>query len=330
MRSYLLPLLILYLVVLSACASTPTVDQQLVKQYTLPVALGEDETLVYVIRQNAFLGAARGLYVALNDRIVANVRTGQYCFFKVTDDINTINLEQTVPFGYYRIDHRPGEVVYLYFEMTSGNFYELPQEEGITMVMTSSRAEDLDGPINNNGYTSGIFNPGFVNLSLMKATNADLRPDSENATITFIRPQSYAKEMVFGIWGEEQFLGNLAGETYFEIKVPAGTYYFLGKSEHFSILKADVETGKQYFVKVAASMGWTQAHIRLLPVTKEKGQDQIQKWRQRCKRMTLDETAIDAHVQKRLDLPLPHIRKALADLSAGKYESRHLAAGDGM
>ena len=330
MRSFLSPLLIVCLVILTACASTPTVDQQLVKQYTPPVTLDEDEALVYVIRQNAFLGAARGLYVALNDQIIANIRSGEYCFFKVKGDINTINLEQTVPFNYFGIDNRPGEAIYLYFEITSGKFSELPKDVGITAVMKSSKAADLDGPKNNNGYLTGIFNPGFVNLYLMKEADVVLEPDSENATITFIRPQSYAKDMAFGIWSEQQFLGNLKGETYFEIKVPAGSYNFFGKSEHFSVLEAEVEAGKKYFVQVAASMGWTQAHIRLLPVTKESGQDKIEKWLQNCKRVVIDEAALDDQIKKRLSLPLPHISQTLSDVREGKYESRKLSIGDGM
>jgi len=76
-------------------------------------------------------------------------------------------------------------------------------------------------------------------------------------------------------------------------------------------------------------MGWAQAHIRLLPVTTDKEQSEIQKWLDYSKRVIIDETAIDTQIKKRLNLALPHIKNALNDVNKGKAESRYLSKSDG-
>ncbi len=314
----------------SGCAGKLTANKTLIEQFTPPVIPEKNETLVYVIRQSSMLGAARGLYVGINDKVVADLYSGTYCYFKINDGINTLNLEQgTIPFSYYRLANRPGKTVYLYFEMTSGKLSEITEDLGITAIMKSQMAKDIGKPKNNKGYLSALINPGFLNLYLMKETTDKTNPDTENANITFIRPQSYAKDMAFGIWNESKFLGNLKGETYFQIKVPAGKHNFFGKSEHFSVLKADVEAGKNYYIQVAANMGWSQAHVKLLPIKSDKEQNEIQKWLTNSKKVTIDETAIDPQVKKRLNLALPHIKTALNNVDKGKAEARYLRKSDG-
>lgn len=326
---YLSLVLILSLGLFSGCSSKLVVNKKLIDQFVPAVVLEKNESLVYVIRQSSMLGGARGLYVALNDQIIANIHSGKYCYFKVKDGINTINLEQIMPFHFYRLDNRPGETLYLYFEMTSGKFLELPEDLGITAVMKAKKAKDIGRPKNNKGYVSAIMNPGLLNLYLMKETAENIGPDKENAIITFIRPQSFVKEMAFGIWSENAFLGNLKGESYFQIKVPAGKHTFFGRSEQFSVLEAEVEAGKHYFVKVRATMGWAQAHIRLLPVKIDEKQSAIQKWLDNSKQVIIDDAAIDTQIKSRLNLALPYIERALNNVNSGEAESRYLNKTDG-
>ena len=322
-KSFTVFVLILNLVILSGCAATLTADKNLIEQFTPQMVPDENETLVYVIRRSQILGAPRGLYVALNDKIIANVHSGDYCYFKVDAGINTINLEQQLPCSFFRLDNRPGEVVYLYYEVTSvasWKFSEIPEDLGITAIMKSKLAKDIGKAKNNKWYPSILMNPGFLNLYLMKETDITVEPDTENATITFVRPGSYAKDMIIGIWSENEFIGNLKAETYFQIKVPAGEYNFFGKSDLFSVIKEKVEAGKKYFVQVEATMGLIQPHIKLLPVTSDQEQDELQKWLNNSKRVMIDETAIDAQIKERLNLALPHIKKALNDVNKGEVD----------
>ena len=93
----------------------------------------------------------------------------------------------------------------------------------------------------------------------MKKSDKALEANEGDAIISFIRDQSFAKEMTFGIWSKDRFLGNLKGETFFQITVPEGKHLFFGKAERWSVLEADVEAGKKYYVHVTVNMGWTQA-----------------------------------------------------------------------
>ncbi len=330
---FLVVILFLCLVTISGCAGKLTANKKLIKQFEPAFVPEKNESLVYVIRKNQTVGATRGLFVALNDKIISNIHTGDYCYFKIDNGINTVNLEQSLPFHFFRLDNRAGEIIFLYFEMisiTTGKFSELPTDLGITAVMESKMAKDIGEPKINNWYTSGLMNPEFVDLYLMKKTDNTMIPDSENAIITFIRPQTYKKDMAFGIWSESKFLGNLKCETYFQIKVPTGKYNFFGKSEHFSSLKADVEAGKNYYIQVAASGGWLQPHIRLLPVTIEKKQSEIQAWLDSCNLVTVDEMVLDTRIKERLDLALPYIKTVINDIDDGKSECRFLNIEDGL
>lgn len=324
-KSFMVSILILSLLILSGCSATLTADKNLIEKFTPQMVPSDNETLVYVIRKSQILGAGRGLHVAINDKIIANIRSGEYCYFKVDSGINTINIEQQVPSSYFRLDNRPGEVVYLYFEVTSvasWNFSEIPKNLGITAIMKSKLAKDIGKAKNNKWYPSILMNPGFLNLYLMKETNIQVEPDTENATITFVRPSSYAEDLIIGIWSENEFIGNLKAETYFQIKVPAGEYNFFGKSDLFSVVKEKVEAGKKYFVQVEATMGFIQPHIKLLPVTSDQEQEELQEWldKDAAKHVIIDETAIDAQIKERLNLALPHINKALKKVNEGKVD----------
>ena len=89
----LLYILILATFALSGCgAANLTADLELNKGFNAPVSPGEGETVVYVIRQPSMLGAARGLYVGLNDKLIKNIGSGRHCYFVIKDGVNTLNL----------------------------------------------------------------------------------------------------------------------------------------------------------------------------------------------------------------------------------------------
>ncbi|MEE4241223.1 MAG: hypothetical protein V2I36_07140 [Desulfopila sp.] len=329
LKQCLMSVLLLGALVLSGCgASKLTADLELNKNFVPPRKTEENESIVYVIRQSTMLGAARGLYVGLNENLICNIGSGRYCHFIIDDSVNTLNLEQTVPFGYTRLDGRKGESIFLYFEMTTGKLMELQEDIGMTAVMNSDEASKI-APKDNLGYESALFNPDLLGLYLMKPTDQILQPDGENAIITFIRPQSWAQQMGFGIWDSNGFLGNLRGETYFQVKLLPGKYSFVAKSEHYAVLEAEVEAGKNYYVQVAANMGWSQAHIKLLPVNEETGQDVVEQWLSNSKKMQLDLESLDELVNKRLALAQPKIQEALSRVQKNQAESRYLKVSDG-
>ncbi len=317
------------LLLLIGCATTPKVNPELVSQYQAPVSLGEEETLIYVIRQNTILGAAQQLWVACNDRYYANLMAGQYHCFKVPAGVNTVNLRQMqIPFGFYRVDFRPKETVFLYFEITKGLLAEVNADLGKSMVMKFKKAKDVN-PDENTDVVMGLMNPGFVNLPLMKVATKALEPAADTATVTFIRSQSYAKKMAFGIWNQDQFLGSLDGKSCFTVELPAGEHTFVANSRYHAGLKAELEAGKRYYVLVKASMGWSQANIGLSPVQSDVAQSKIDEWIGSLEQLELDNAAIDDLIRKRLDAAIPFVQEAVNKVRSGEVEAPLLVAADG-
>jgi hypothetical protein len=317
------------LMLLIGCAATPKVDPKLISQYQAPVPIGEEETLIYVIRQNTMLGAAQHLWVACNDRYYANLMAGQYCCFKVPAGVNTVNMRQMqVPFGFYRVDFRPEETVFLYFEMTKGKVTEVDADLGKTIVMKFKKAKDVN-PEENTDVAMGLMNPGFVNLPLMKDATMVLEPAAGTATVTFIRSQGFAKEMAFGIWNQDRFLGSLTGKSCFAVELPAGDHTFVANSRYHAGLKAELEAGKRYYVLVEASMGWSQANLDFSPVQSDVAQSKIDSWIGACAQLELDTAAIDDLIRKRLDAAFPYVQDAVAKVQSGEIEAPLLAAADG-
>ncbi|RLC07265.1 MAG: hypothetical protein DRI57_26175 [Deltaproteobacteria bacterium] len=251
--------------------------------------------------------------------------------FKTKAGVLTVNLLQgNMPLAHYPLDNRPGETVYLYSEYPKWDVYEVPKDQAIAMITKFTKRETLPTPKPNQRYTTTLMNPGVVGLKLMKPTSSELKPDSEHAIITFVRASGFARNFDIGIWNKSGLLGTLTGKTYFQIRVPPGRHWFFGKSEHWSVVDAEVEAGKNYYIQVALSMGMTQGHVRLLPVSSDKQKRKLGEWIDASSLMTLDEGAIDDSVRQRLDAALPLIEKTIQDVNEGKTETRKLSASDAV
>lgn len=251
------------------------------------------------------------------------------CCFKVPAGVNTVNVRQMqVPFGFYRVDFRPKETVFLYFEMTKGLMSELDANVGKSVVMKFKESTNLSQETNAD-LMMGLMNPGFVNLPLIKPSTAALAPAEDTATVIFIRSQGYAKEMVFGIWNQDQLLGNLNGDSCFTVELPAGNHTFVANSRYHAGLKAELEGGKRYYVRVEAGMGWSQVNISFEPVQSDVSQSKIDGWTRACSQLELDTAAIDEKIRQRLDAALPYVQDAVSKVQSGAVEAPILAAKDG-
>ena len=311
--------------VMTGCASSPKVKPKLVEQYQQPVAVDENETLVYVIRQSAFAGSAQQVWVGCNDEFKAQIASGTYCFFKVPADINTINLRQMqIPFGFFQVDFRPGETVFLFFETKKGQFHEVDQDLGKTLVMESSLSKPYKGDHKNTDFEIGLMNPGFVNLHMMKPSETPPIVDDGHAVVTFLRPQKFIGFMSFGIWNQDGLLGNLKGQTCFSVKLTPERHTFIANSRYYSALTADLEPGRHYYVVVEASRGWSQANINFEPVAKDVRQSTIEKWLKSCTAVTLDQDAVNEKVRKRLDAALPLVKRTVEQVTSGGLKAQVL------
>jgi len=165
-----------------------SIDKNLVKQYKKPIKVNSNETLVYVIRESSMIGGARGLWVALNKDVIADIGSGDYTYFKVQKGINTINMVQAKRgLTYYAIDEVLTEPLFLKFSYTQGTIERLSTNLGISYIAKYDETKVLNTKRPNDGYTNGLVNLAMIeNLNIMSETNTTLIPDENHAVITFI------------------------------------------------------------------------------------------------------------------------------------------------
>ena len=277
----------------TGCPS-PTTDPALAAPSLAQDKPATEETVVYFIRRKAFYGAARKAWLACNDGVVATLASGHYCRFPLKAGANTLNLVQDkAPVGFYFIKNRPGETIYLAYDYATGSIIELPQGQGTLLVQQSQETPLLPQIRTNDGYEFGTINPGFFTNDFMRISRDADHPDSEKAVVTFIRPGDLIAAVPFGIWNEDGYLGNLSGKNYLQVRMKPGKHIFWGKSERFSIVQAEVEAGKQYFVLFEVGMGMYLANIKLSPVKSTLPEKTLQKWLRRSEHVTLDRSRID-------------------------------------
>ncbi len=324
-------LLVLVMVLfLSGCTTLYEVKPNLVANFKQSIIPNEDQTLVYFIRGSAFSGGGRKIWLGWNDRAMASLASGTHASFLMDAGINTINIVETkMPLLFHKLDNRGGETIFLSYEYKNVKIVELERDLGISMVMQTKEIPIIEPPRKNDGYPLDLLNPGLVDLYLMKTTDRQKEPNENKAIITFIRPIKYAEGVAFGIWDENSFLGSLKEQTYFQIAVDPGKHTFLGKAEQWSVLQAEVEAGKKYYIEVKAKLGMTVVRMQLLPL-KAKMSGEMKKWMNTSQLLTLDKNAINDDVQERLDKALPLIRSILEKVAKGELKPRFLKVSDGI
>lgn len=334
MNKKLLILLVIIIIGLfiSGCSTTAEmtkVDEKLVSQFIPKESVGPDETLIYIIRESAFAGGARKVWVGCDDKIVASLGSGHVCSFKVKSIPHMINIVQAkIPVLFYYLDKKPGSTVFLNYKYIKGSMSLLEPDIGKTMVMKGKIVENEKEERPNDGYLRGIMNPGLLK-EIMTETEETLKADAEHSVINFMRPQKFIAKMPFSIWNENELLGNLKGKTYFQILVKSGKHIFYAKGEHFSIVNAEVEAGKEYYIETSAKMGWNQAHLRLLPVTSEKTNAEIDGWKAKSKLVKIDESLINEDFRSQINKAFPYIKDIKTKVDNDKVETRELKVEDG-
>ncbi len=247
------------------------VDYNAVKNYKLPVPLADDETLVYVIRDKAFTGSAWGVWIGLNDKVIASLDAGDYVKFKVKEGVNTVNTV-LIKHGrnYFALDKKRDKPVFIKFNIATGEFKEISTDLGITYISEYKEVELLPEPKPNDGYDNGNINLAiYSNLDMMVESNETVKPDQNNGVLTFIRPSDNFKILNFSIWDDNGVVCNLDTDSYCQVKVPDGKHFYYVFSERSYVLEADVEANKNYNVELDIGMGWNAAYTKLTPMSED-------------------------------------------------------------
>lgn len=100
------------------------------------------------------------------------------------------------------------------------------------------------------------------------------------ALVTFVRPSYFGGAIQFGLWDSGRFVGVLSAGSSVEYLAEPGEHLFLACAENWSYVKADLESGKKYYVGGRVFPGVWKARVALDPVVKGDGTTdaEIEKW----------------------------------------------------
>jgi hypothetical protein len=320
-------------IVMLGCATTYKADPNLNSKYSPPPPPAADQTSIYIIRGSNFVGGARSVWVAVNDKAVAALSNGSHVLLRVKSGVNTVNIVQNLAgLAFVPIDNRPGETVFLSLDYVHGGLREVSKDLGISMVMNTKAMEPLADARPNTGYDDGILNPGFLGFPIMKAGGEKIEPDANSAVITFVRPGTLAKNTPFSIWSETDFVGNIKGDSFFQARVTPGHHVFIARAEHYAVLNADVAPGKNYFVQFEVNYGWNEGHVKILPLDPKAINDpKIKPSLDSSKLYTVDKKVLESAVVKtRIDAGNKYLTDARRKISGGQLPSRQLTADQGI
>ena len=314
------------MLLLSGCSTTYKIEPDLVKNFKPEATPSKDETFVYVIRGSNFQGGARGLWVAANENVVADLSNGSHTLLKLKTGLNSIHMVQGLAgFGFAAVDNKPGETVYLAIDYTTGKLKDVGFELGASMVMQTNRAKDIGAPRHNDAYDNLLVNPSLLNFPVMKKTEQLMKPDDKSAVINFYRMETLIKDVPFDIWSQEGYIGSTKGDQYFQVRVAPGKHTFVALSERYSVIDAEVEAGKEYNVEFDVDMGWNQAHVQMLPLEPKKSKKSIAKWQKKAELVAVDKTVIESEeFSERVEMAREYLKKIFLKISAGELSTRVL------
>jgi len=276
-----------------------------------------DETLIYVIRESRILGKANGYWIALNDQTVARVRNKKHAIIRAEAGILSLSLANSgYIFAAAAIDNRPGETVYLRWRLGDTELTEIDEAAANKLLKKSKQMDPIDAPMPNDEEMAVLMNLSRLGFDLMQPATEQLEPDDEHAIITFFR-RSEADKFDFGISGEHGYVGTLAANEAVSIAVPAGSHYFMAANLGTSLLKAQVEAGKRYYVWF--DYGKMMGRVRLTPVTREQSKD-LDGWLDDVSHVQRDPSATSESIHRREEIASAYIRSAVERTATGEAD----------
>jgi len=321
-----LSLITLVVILLTGCSATNyKVESDLIKNFQTR-DVPEDKTGVYVIRGSNFKGSVRGLWVAINDNVVADLSNGSHVYLELDAGLNTLHFVQALAgVGYINIDNRAGETIFAKFDYGDTNkTEELEPELGKSIVMSTEEVQPLSEVRKNDAYDNQLVNPSVVGYKFMKEGSEQLAPDTEHAVVTFYRPDTLVEDVNFDIWNQDGYIGSTMGGHYFSVKLKAGKHDFLARSERYSILKSTLEANKSYAVEMDINMGWNQAHIKLLPINLNKD-NEASTWKSKLKYDSLNTETLELPaVKQRILEGHEYLSDIKNKVEKGEVKSREL------
>lgn len=129
---------------LSGCANP---YKATVLPYSIPASPNNDETLIYVFREDSVYASGRKLGIICNDTIMAVLSPATFSHFIVKSGENEIvGYIAPSPIMHYRVQDRPGQVVYLMCKLgyATGMFMEEIDEQNAKMIIEQYNYIDIE------------------------------------------------------------------------------------------------------------------------------------------------------------------------------------------
>lgn len=283
----------------------------------------EDETLIYVMRDWLFTGGGSN-WIAVNDQSVDRLSNGRYAVVRAKSGRITLNLAfQGTVVASIVLDDRPGETVYLKWKFGELNFREVSEAEGRKFLQDAKRTKGIKAPLPNNEEIDVLANPSRLGFKLTRPASQKIEPDSEHGVITLFRRDD-GRNLELGIWSDQGFVSTLKIKEGVRVRVPAGVHYFLSGNKGTSILKVDVQTGKEYFTWLDYGEGF--GGVRLTPVPLNAIQD-LKKWLEPVNWVELNSDAITARIRERGDVVNAFIQAEIKNPGSNKSNIQILGHG---
>jgi len=276
-----------------------------------------DETLIYILRVGRFAGSGAKLWVAVNDQTVARLKNKRYSVVRAKAGAITLNLANAgMIHAAIAIDDRPGETVYLKWRLGDWEITEVAETEGMKFLQEAEQMDPIDAPLGNNEQVDALMNLSRLGFDLMRHAEERLSPDDEHALVSIFRTKQSDK-LHMGIWSEDRYLGTLSANQGIDVLVPAGEHFFLSGYVGTSLMQAQVEAGKRYYVRLA--IGKMILRVRLTPVGPDKSKD-LDKWLSKVDWVEVDSDAITPRIREREDVVTEFLRSAGERAKSGEAD----------
>jgi hypothetical protein len=112
-----------------------------------------------------------------------------------------------------------------------------------------------------------------------KSESPDIKPDSGNALVFFVRPSSMGFAIKTWAFVDDAPVGVTKAKGYVVAEVEAGQHLFWSKAENVSALEMEVEGGKTYYLKQSPRFGVMKARVKLVPLDAKPGKKALSKCR---------------------------------------------------
>jgi hypothetical protein len=282
---------------------------------------GEDETLIYVLREKRFTGGGNKMWIAVNDQTVARVKNKGYAVVRAPAGRITLNLATSgIPSASIELDDRPGETVYLRWRLPELEFREVDEEDGLQFVRKAKQTAPIEAPKPNNEELRVLINLSRLGFDLMQPAAERLEPDEEHAVLTIFRNHE-KKTMIAGIFGEDGFTATLEADRGIDVRLPPGEHFFITGSIGTSVFTANVEAGRRYYARLDIG-----SRNQLKPISPADA-GKLEKWINDVEFIELNPDAVTDRVREREEIVSAGLEAMIENMRNGKRLGNVLEAG---